>query len=98
MQFGWQEEIYTSFSAKLNWAILIGNYLSKDLGMIAKVYEEFTGEHPDLELISNVVITDGYIDHGSVADSNAEMFESEDKMKLWLFSADSEIHNDNDNH
>lgn len=43
---------------------------------------------------------EGYIDHASAAseDENLEMFESEDNLRAFLFSNNSYIQNDNDNH
>ncbi len=41
---------------------------------------------------------DCYIDHQSIEDENLEMFESEEILKDFLFSRNSYIQNDNDNH
>ena len=99
-EFGWQQEKYNDFYSKLNFCTLqclnVWDTKGKNwFKMLKKVIEDKL--HINLELDEH---TAGYIDHQSSAyeGSNTEMFDSEYNLIQFLFSSDSYIENDNDNH
>lgn len=100
--FGWGPETLYDIHSRLNWAILIGNYIEHfDYEYVnlflQKTFQENGCEFTMEEEEFNHLIEDGYIDHQSVESENAIMWESYDTMKLWLFSKESYIKLSNDN-
>ena len=105
-EFGWTPEDYHDFWSKVNFSYIQAYYMKERFpewtNMLAKVIEEHTGVN---EVVFNFPINeyglaDAYIDHASAASEgrNTEMFESEEALRLFLFSQSSYIHTDNDNH
>ena len=98
-RFGWQEETYSDFASKVNWALLQADVYEDDSkeglrSMIAKVIMEYTGA---TNVIFDEDVKNGYIDHESIGGGNELMFESEVAMKNFLFNTNSCIENNNDN-
>lgn len=106
--FGWQEIEYFSIYDKLNWAFLIKYSLREyddrdniNIYELIKFIENSLSPYGiyfvanEDELIE--LFKEGYIDHQSCNDENAEMWESESKMAQWLLSNQSYIVNGNDN-
>lgn len=94
-EFGWEYETSSSFYSKLNWAWLQARGRTDQVEMIIKVVKAHSNFDDILEPSSN---WGGYIDHQSVGGENDEIFESELKLTRFLFSPDSYIQTDNDNH
>jgi len=106
-KFGWQEEEYSSFDSKVNWVYLqIHNMQdecekerSKQLlyKVLLEVYDDVDSTCIDALIVEH----DAYIDHQSTvreSPDNAAMLNSEEDLKIFLFSEQSYIQNDNDNH
>lgn len=107
-EFGWQIEDHYSVHSKINFSMLQAMYANNDdwKEMIIKVTKEYMGVDEvenmlvidwDIDNESNGLI-DAYIDHESVGGDNTKMFESYETLKMFLFSGNSYIHTDNDNH
>lgn len=99
-EFGWQQKRYNDFYSKLNFCTLqclnVWDTKGKDwFEMLKEVVKDKL--NLDLELDEH---TTGYIDHQSSAyeGSNIEMFDSKHDLIQFLFSSNSYIENDNDNH
>lgn len=102
-EFGWENEKYSDFWSKANFAYLQALYAQnkkwikmiekviKDTLKVSKITWQLTIDYPDNN--------NGYIDHQSSSseDMNIGMFESEEELKLFLFSKDSYIQTGNDN-
>ncbi len=105
-EFGWENDCYTDFYSKLNFAYLQYLYVRDEhpewLGML----EDVLGDELGVMDIDWVLQTDkynepgyAYIDHqsASIEDSNTEMFDSVNNLRAFLFSKDSYIQGGNDN-
>ena len=92
-EFEWQIERYNDVWSKINFAYLQALYARRDdwIDMLNDVVEEYSG----WTLILN---EDGYIDHQSIGLENREMFDFRGNLETFLFSPESFIQNDNDNH
>jgi len=103
-EFGWEIEDHTDTYSRINFAYIQAKDTNNEywLETIEEAIKEVTGAADIIwcEFGSNKWTPYGYIDHQSSAceGENTEMFESIDSMKRFLFSSDSYIHTDNDNH
>jgi hypothetical protein len=108
-EFGWQVMRYHDFPSKLNWATLLAKryesrwnmlkaILKKDFSVDA-VYDCLDWDEEEEDEIDSFYkwSESGYIDHQSVTDDNAAMFESEETLRAWLYGIGSYIQNGNDN-
>ena len=108
-EFGWENTVYDGVWSRINFAYLQAVDRSEWLEMLEDILKEHLGcteivylintsydEKPDSE---HGPYVRGYIDHQSAAceGSNTEMFESKEKLKQFLFCADSYIQGGNDN-
>jgi len=104
-EFGWGPDTCRDVHSRINFAYLQTQYTgnSDDLSMLEEVIKEHTGAS---EINWGISITRNddklwaYIDHQSSGSegSNLEMFENKETLKNFLFSPDSKIVLDNDNH
>ena len=104
-EFGWQEETYYDTGSKIIFAYFQAMGDQTLIAMLEKVLKEHSG----FDIIT-WNITDsyeeeerggkdwGYVDHQSLGQGNAEMYENEHRLKQFLFCDESYINNDNDNH
>jgi hypothetical protein len=108
-EFGWEQRKYHSEYDRINFAYIQAmTAIDGDkpnqtwLDMLDKVVKEYTGANKVENLLSKDYNSDtwAYIDHASASyeGENIEMFESEEALKNFLFSNDSYIQGDNDNH
>lgn len=102
-EFGWDFTIYRNVYDRINFAYLQAMYVENQdwLGMLDKVIKEHTGAS---KVINELSLDYGssnwsYIDHQSCSyeGENIEMFESEEKLKDFLFNSKSYIQGGNDN-
>jgi hypothetical protein len=94
-EFGWGPDDLSGTGDKVNFSWLIANYMGREewKEMLTEVLiEELGCEEVEYDL------EDGYIDHQSVEETNSVMFVNKDSLKSFLFSSESYIHVDNDNH
>jgi len=105
-EFGWEDETTGSVDGKINFAAMQAMYVKNEvwMEMLTNVIKEQFGCSTVENLISfEYPVPDGkvegYIDHqsSSCEGENTEIFESEEKLKLFLFSPDSFIQGGNDN-
>lgn len=107
-QFGWEEEVSKHFEDRLNFAAIQARdskekYGNKYTDMLRKVICDAFGTK-DIKIMLSDDYDAGsewaYIDHQSsiIEEKNMEIFDSEDSLYHFLFSNNSEIHTDNDNH
>lgn len=108
MEFGWEENTYDDSMDKMayvwiyirDWANAVSKVPFMD--MFKKVVCDHTGAadvYMDPGVKSSWGSDEGYIDHQSVEDGDLNhLFDSEAKLKSFLFSNKSEIITDNDNH
>lgn len=106
-EFGWEVETYSDAATKASYAMVWAKQYSSEenLRLLKKVIQEHTGA-------KDVVFADyvgedqdlatgdydpGYIDHQS-QDVAAEAFQSEEKLRAFIFNPRSTLHTDNDNH
>jgi hypothetical protein len=103
-KFGWENKNHHSFGSKLNFTYIQAQDHNDDLwiSMLEKVVKEHLRvDTIEWNLSSNSNSSHyAYIDHQSAAceGKNIEMFESEERLKQFLFCTNSYIHNDNDNY
>jgi len=115
-EFGWGPNTHYDFGSKLNFAYLQSLYKNRDQDPLLDkaieaveghsnkwllMIEELLKKHLNVsEIIWNLDLDTGYIDHQSCAaeDSNIEIFESIEILENFLFREDSFITEDNDNH
>jgi len=96
-EFGWEVDDHTDFGSKLNWCYLQAEGKPYLIGMIESVLmEKLNVTEVQWKLLDEDV--DGYIDHQSMGGDNARMFDSRENLIAFLFSPESLIHTDNDNH
>lgn len=102
-EFGWGPDQYTDVNTKASYCYtwiqyaheserdkfkkMLVNVIKEQTGAIEVVFRQSTGEY----------YAEGYIDHQST-DRCAEAFESEDNLINFIFSKDSVLVIDNDNH
>ena len=105
IEFGWEECIYRGLDTLINFAYLQAEGNRKWEEMLFNVIKEYTGASDILiNLTSSYNNVDdmrqGYIDHQSHSSegSNTEIFDDEETLKRFLFSSESYIQGDNDNH
>jgi len=102
-EFGWGPQTFYSFSTKANWAFIIGNCIfSYDAEYMKNFITETLNKNGifDFEFeayMIDEVLDKGYIDHQSVEDENATMWNSHEQMAIWLLDTFSYIELDNDN-
>jgi hypothetical protein len=94
-EFGWEQNLYDGVASKVNFSLLIGSV--EQIEQTKRVFKEYTGHDLDEEEVEDVLRM-GYIDHQSVCEENREMFESDEKLRYFLFNPYSLIETDNDNH
>ncbi len=95
-EFGWEIKDHYDFGSKLNWCYLQAEGQPYWIGMIESVLMEELGV---TEIKWNFAEgIEGYIDHQSIGGDNRRMFDSRENLIAFLFSPDSYIHTDNDNH
>jgi hypothetical protein len=107
-EFGWQVMHYHDFPSKLNWATLLAKRYEPRWNMLKAVLKEdfdvdavydcldWDEEEDDTDSFYKRSVW-GYIDHSSIDEQNAAMFESEETLRAWLYGIESYIHNQNDN-
>jgi len=104
-EFGWGPEEFSDVGSRINFAMIQAlNMDDREKDMLDKVLKESF----NIDKIENKLHDDwnfdkkycAYIDHQSCASEgmNTKIFESEDTLIKFLFSDDSIIHVDNDNH
>lgn len=97
--FGWGPEKISSFGSRIIFSYIQARDTNNKewMRMIKRVVEEHTGA--SRIVFDEDSLENAYIDHQSHAGAgeNIEMFESEEKLKDFLFGADSYIQLDNDN-
>ena len=115
-EFGWGPGVHYDFGSKLNFAYLQSLYKNKNQEpLLDKALEAVEGHSNEWllmieevlkkhlkvsEIIWNLDLDTGYIDHQSCAyeGRNTEIFESIEVLEDFLFREDSFITEDNDNH
>lgn len=104
-EFGWQEERYSDFPSKLNFAWIQAMLLQKDTGddkwikLITAVLYQWNVTKFEVILSGNSQARHhGSIDHASSYEENknCEIFESSDVLSNFLFNPLSYIQNQND--
>jgi hypothetical protein len=109
-EFGWENRRYTTVEDMIVFAYLQTQYLKeKDKGQAFRMLEKVIKDHTGVQEIQWKITTDwpaedkgityGYIDHASAAseNENIECFESEQRLKDFIFGYDSFIQGGNDN-
>jgi hypothetical protein len=105
-EFGWQKCEYHDMWSKMNFAYLQALYKGRytEDNTWAEMLDKVVKEHLGADVIWAIsddfesdVVAYGYIDHESACPTNCEMFDSEEKLKSFLFNENSYIHNQNDN-
>ena len=105
-EFGWGPEVIHNMEAKIIFSYLQARYMNKDgwIKMLERVVRRHLGVKKITWRIDIAYGNDGeehaYIDHQSSGLENAynvKMFDSEEKLKQFLFNNDSSINLDNDN-
>jgi hypothetical protein len=109
LEFGWDDARYTTFWDRLNFTMIQIMYQkqyenSEKYQMLKNVLKltldvDVIENKLSLEYICGKNEFHAYIDHQSsiVESENIEMFESEEKLRLFLFSEESYIQGGNDN-
>jgi len=104
--FGWENEQTFGVFSKINFAAMQAMYVKNEEWM--NMLEEVIIEHLNCSNVENLITFDypcpkgkveGYIDHQSASceGENIEIFESKEKLKLFLFCSNSYIQGGNDN-
>lgn len=105
-EFGWDWTNYTSPADRVNFAVIQAMSVDNSdwMEMIEKVVKDHTGVYALINTLSLEYNPPhghvwSYIDHQSCATEgeNTEMFESEEKLKAFLFGSGSYIRGGNDN-
>ena len=104
-EFGWEQETYWSVDDKMSYVnIYINDWSGKHQDNFREIFERVVKEHTGATEIVYVPSNDkyypnGYIDHQSVEDADLDyLFQSDECLKDFLFSPNSHIITDNDNH
>jgi hypothetical protein len=102
-EFGWESSNYYDFGSKVIFSRLQAEYVNNEdwMELLDKVLKEtFNTELIEWRVGTNDDDPYCYIDHQSASyeGKNIEMFESEKELRKFLFSSDSFIRTDNDNH
>jgi hypothetical protein len=101
-QFGWEIENYNDFFSKLNFCYLQAKYIREDYyeEMITNVLENDFNKEIETLKENWEESFECYIDHQSNASEgrNTQMFDCSESLRNFLYSSDSYIHTDNDNH
>lgn len=100
-EFGWEEEDYTDPEAKLAYLLIDIGYLDNPDSLEAKAVSAVVKEHTGckLSVTQREGSYGGYIDHqsqGTCRDSG--VLSSDEAIKSFIFSRDSVLTTDNDNH
>jgi hypothetical protein len=92
-QADWKKDKKTNYIAD-QWLKMLEAILKKNLG-VKKIEWNLTNDYEPLNSSPY-----GYIDHQSNAEEgqNIKMFDSPEELERFIFSPDSYIHTDNDNH
>jgi len=103
-EFGWQQEEYSDWPSKLNFAFLQTTYMAEDRGaeclkMLEDVIFEETGAVSITWAKDDACSYDAYIDHQSNAGEgeNTEIFNSKDDLRDFIFCSGSYLQCGNDN-
>lgn len=98
-EFGWGQYTYHDFYSRASYALTYAtNYGDHEyVDLMKKVIEEHTGAEVIFNNQRNEYGESGYIDHQSV-DRAANIFNSEQSLKDFLFRSGSYFETDNDNH
>jgi hypothetical protein len=92
-EFGWGYDRYNDFHSKASYCAVDQQNTEHNLEMLKKVIVEHTGAKE----VKLIIDPNSYIDHQSYGTS-ADAFESEQTLKDFLFSKNSQLFIDNDNH
>lgn len=101
-EFGWQEEEFTDALTKANYCY-IDNYGNEDrLKRLIGVISEQTGVKSENILLRATLDYSSknnwsYVDHQS-AGTSSEAFETDEKLRQFIFNPNSILRTDNDNH
>ena len=106
-EFGWQRKTYHDMWSKMNFAYLQALYKAHytEDNNWAERLDKVVKEHLGASVVWSISeeydtpenFTWGYIDHESACPDNCEMFDSDEKLKSFLFNEESYIQNQNDN-
>lgn len=98
-EFGWEIEEYNDAITKANYCAIDQLNNDERVEMLKRVIKEQTGA----KMVTSIISDDwdngdySYIDHQSVGTSD-EAFESEEKLREFIFNKNSILYTDNDNH
>jgi hypothetical protein len=107
-EFGWGPSDIHDVYSRLNFALLQAMLSEKQgISFAMEMFRDSISEHTNIKEFTNVLTLGwnehsekrhGYIDHQSSCPNNMEIFDSRTMLDAFLFSPDSVIHLDNDNH
>jgi hypothetical protein len=106
LEFGWQEETYDGIPSKLAYVLLYIRDWAEDVNK--EVFRKILDDVVHQQSGANLVVGDwyasdeygekGYIDHQSVEDNDLDyLFETPEKLRIFLFGKNSYLETDNDN-
>ena len=99
IEFGWEQEDYNDPHSKVNYAYFQSESRDEWRSLLEEVVLEHTGaERIKYDFPKTQWGPEGYIDHQSLGGDCAEMFDSKETLKRFLFSPKSYVITDNDNH
>lgn len=101
-EFGWEEADYTGPEAKLAYLLIDIGYLDNPDSLEAKAVSAVVKDHTGCRLSvtkSGTAYSGGYIDHQSEGTCRESgVLSSDEAIKSFVFSPDSVLTTDNDNH